>query len=318
MAGASDSPEELHIHHPQRRKGSAHKNCLTRTHVGQQTSLAHRAPRHIRRSPGPARPACAHPQSCSGSSCGMTHGGNFAAWAGMGCSDAVEQVATTQTQGRAAFQKGGTEPRLNKPVAHKHPAHRVSDLAPSSSRPQTSRLPVRVKALFMAPCTWGAGRQRAAVFGFRHTHLAGARKLLFKSCFNVWQPPAVGLTNAHGHSHAAAQLEICLHCVQPHRAGVLARHLVTVVGPQHAEAAVHLAATSRERAQCLNDNTSWQRCNMLCGEQHALTSALHKFQKQQAAGSATRSDVQQGCRPPLLQPSSTPLGRSGAGWSPRA
>ena len=29
--------------------------------------------------------------------------------------------------------------------------HRVSDLAPSSSRPHTSRLPVRVKALFMAP-----------------------------------------------------------------------------------------------------------------------------------------------------------------------
>lgn len=311
MTGASHSPAEAQRFSPQ--------YCLACTHVGRQTVPSLTRHHHVSASHQVQRvllvPILKVVQVVAAA---WKHGGNFAAWAGMGCSDAVEQVATTQTQGRAAFQKGGTEPRLNKPVAHKHPAHRVSDLAPSSSRPQMSRLPVRVKALFMAPCTWGAGRQRAAVFGFRHTHLAGARKLPIKSCFNVWQPRAVGLTNAHSHSHAAAQLEICLHCVQPHRAGVLARHLVTVVGPQHAEAAVHLAATSGERAQCLNDNTSWQRCNMLCGEQHALTSALHKFQKQRAAGSATRSDMQQGCRPPLLQPSSTPLGRSGAGWSPRA
>ena len=43
--------------------------------------------------------------------------------------------------------------------------HRVSDFAPSSSRPQMSRLPVRVKALFMAPAGRGWGRGRRARHG---------------------------------------------------------------------------------------------------------------------------------------------------------
>lgn len=67
-------------------------------------------------------------------------------------------------------------------------AHRVSDLAPSSSRPQMSRLPVRVKALFMAPvparvhvreckCVEqvGGGRQHGRAGGLAGVEGAGAR-----------------------------------------------------------------------------------------------------------------------------------------------